>query len=221
MKKIYMEFRSGIGGEEAELFMIDLLKVYVKFFNKNRLYYNLVSDNKTKILSVEGKEEFLKILLKENGIHKVQRISKNKMHTSTVSITCLPVVEQSTFRINPKDLEYSYFRSSGNGGQHRNTTDSAVRLVHKPTNTTVVCVSERSQFKNKEIALELLSSKLNNKVNDNIHNKVNNKRKEVAQDTERSNARRIYNYPRNEVIDNYSNKVCKLKDFLKGNIEVL
>lgn len=222
---IYMEIRGCAGGDEAEIFADEIMYVYLKFAKKHNININLLNTGKTRIISFSGKEKFIKILFNESGIHRVQRISKTeskeKMHTSTISVAAYCLPENKKYIINEKDLVIERFRASGNGGQHRNTTDSAIRITHKPTGITAICVSERSQYQNKVTAMELLYAKIG-KLNTNISkNKLNNEKSLQLKDGQRAQSRRTYNYQRKEVLDNNTNRRCLLKDFLKGNLELI
>lgn len=211
--RIFIEIRACAGGEEAEKFANEIMQVYLKYGRKNNLNMELINDGKTKILSFEGDTKHIDILKNEEGIHKVQRISKNKMHTSTISVVIMDVVNTNKFNIKEEDLLIESFRASGNGGQHRNTTDSAIRMIYKPTNLAVVCCNERSQYQNKITALELLKSKLYKIETEKNKTEENNKRKKQVKNGERAEARRTYNYIRNIVIDDKTNKSCTIKDY--------
>lgn len=216
--EIYMEFRPGTGGEEAESFMFELMDVYGRFARKNNMEIEISeSDGKTHVMIISGKEKYLKTLLKESGVHRVQRESKGKLHTSTATISVYEGIEDN-YTVDEKEFRYETFRASGNGGQHRNTTDSAVRLIHIPTGLTVICVSERSQLKNKRIAMGMMRGKLLENNKQRLQDNVNQERSGQILGAKRSEATRTYNYQRKEVINHITGEKHLLKDFLKGNI---
>lgn len=219
MKKLYMELRGCTGGDEALAFANDLLSVYLKYARKNDIKADLVSANKTTIILFQGKDLVIEPLLSEGGVHRVQRVSKGKLHTSTVSVAVLPVTTTSKVSINPNDLRIDNYRGSGAGGQHRNTTDSAVRITHIPTGIVVCCENERSQYQNKAFALEILQSKLEQNLLAKENQKMNSNRHKQVGSGDRAEARRTYNYVRSEVTDDITNTRCSLKDFMdKANI---
>lgn len=220
--KIYMELRGCTGGDEAMLFADDLLSIYLKYARKNSIKTELISANKTTIIMFEGKDMDIKSLLTESGIHRVQRVSKGKLHTSTVSVAILPISKDNVMKINSDDLKIDNYRGSGAGGQHRNTTDSAVRITHKPTGIVVCCENERSQHQNKAFALEMLQSKLQQARLEEQSKKLNKNRKTQVGTGNRSEARRTYNYVRGEVTDHITNAQCTMKDFMcKANINAV
>lgn len=174
----------------------------------------------------DGKEKNLKPLLAENGVHKVQRISKtsskDKMHTSTASVAIMPIIGNNDIKINNNDIEITNFKGSGPGGQHRNKTESGVRVRHIPTGIIVTCSNGRSQYQNKITVMEILLSKLYSIAKNINQNKENSNRKVQIGTGNREEARRTYNYIRNEVTDNISGKKCTLKDIInKVNLDLL
>lgn len=222
MKKLYMELRGCTGGDEALAFANDLLCTYLKYARKNDIKTELVSANKTIIVLFKGKDLVIEPLLSEGGVHRVQRVSKGKLHTSTVSVAILPVTTTNKVSINANDLRIDNYRGSGAGGQHRNTTDSAVRITHLPTGIVVCCENERSQHQNKAFALEILQSKLEASLLDKENKKTNSNRHKQVGSGDRPEARRTYNYIRSEVTDDITNKRCSLKDFMdKANISLI
>ena len=216
--KIYMELRGCSGGLEADMFAEELLVMYLKFAKKNNINCEIIDDNKTKIILFEGKEKDINPLLTENGVHRVQRVSKtsskDKMHTSTASVAIMPVYPIKKFSIKEEELEISNFKASGAGGQHRNKTESAVRIKHLLTGIIVTCSNERSQHQNKEIAMEILYSKLHKITEENNKNKENNNRKNQIGSGAREESRRTYNYVRSEVTDDVTGKKCSLKEIM-------
>jgi len=216
--KIYMELRGCSGGLEADMFAEELLVMYLKFAKKNNISCEIIDDNKTKIILFEGKEKDINPLLTENGVHRVQRISKtsskDKMHTSTASVAIMPIYSMNNFSIKDEELEISNFKASGAGGQHRNKTESAVRIKHLPTGIIVTCSNERSQHQNKAIAMEILYSKLHRIFEESNRNKENNDRKNQISSGTREESRRTYNYVRSEVTDDVTGKKCSLREIM-------
>lgn len=166
------------------------------------------------MLILQGKN--ISHFLDEAGVHRVQRVSKGKMHTSTVTVSVLEIKENKK-RYDEDEFVFETFRASGAGGQHRNTTDSAIRLIHIPTGTTVISASQRSQHKNKYIAMTVMQERLMEMEEQKKSNKINSKRRKQIKHGDRSEASRTYNYPRGEIID-YNGTRMDLKDFMKGNI---
>lgn len=226
--KLYIEIRNGVGGKDAEIFTKELMTMYVRFCEKNKLNCELVNTDKTKILLIEGKGRFINILKNESGVHKVQRIpeteSKGRMQTSTATIATFIVDDfvETDLLISEDDFEYQYYKASGPGGQHRNKTESAVRLIHKPTKLVVTCANERSQNANKIIAKDIMLSKLKSLHKKNIKDNISNNRNNQIKNADRAESKRVYNYQRNIVFDNYSNKSATIKDILKkSKLELL
>jgi peptide chain release factor 1 len=229
LDKFYLEIRCGIGGLESSLFAQELFSMYMKFIKKNNfkfevsyVQYNDLKGIKEAMLYIEGNISLFK---GESGVHKVQRISKTeskeKRHTSTVTIAIIPYIAKSTFNLNLNDVVVQTFKAHGSGGQHVNTTDSAVRIIHKPTNTIVVNQNERSQHQNKEKAFEILKSKLENLFIDKAKKEINNSRQKQVQSGERSDSIRTYSYIRFEVTNHLNDKKGNLKKVLNGNLECL
>lgn len=224
-EKIYLEIRKGAGGKESELFMEDLLRMYVKFIKNHNLSVDLIKNDKTKIILIEGYKNEIDILRNESGVHRVQRVpkteKKGKLQTSTVSVAVVDFSEIKKIKLNENDLEFQAYRASGAGGQHRNTTDSAIRLIHKPTKVFVISEGERSQYKNKEIAKELLIMRLMELEKEKFQKNEKDKRYEQIGSADRAESKRTYNFQRNEVVDN-NGKKARLKDILdKSQLELL
>ena len=169
-KNIIIEIRGGAGGDEAALFAGDLFRMYTKYAESQGWRCEIIDANepelggfKEVVFSVEGENVYSKMKF-ESGVHRVQRVpateTQGRVHTSTVTVAVLPEMEDVDIEVNEKDLKIDTYRASGAGGQHINTTDSAVRITHLPTNTIVTCQNQRSQIKNREAAMEMLKSKL-------------------------------------------------------------
>ena len=169
-KNVIVEIRGGVGGEESALFAADLYRMYAMYAEKRGYRVELLNYNDTElggvkeadfIVSGDGAYSRFKF---ESGVHRVQRVpeteSGGRVHTSTATVAVLPEMEEAEVDIRPEDIEMQVFRSSGAGGQHINKTSSAVRLIHKPTGIVVSCQTQRSQFQNRDYAMEMLKAKL-------------------------------------------------------------
>ena len=206
-----MEIRAGTGGDEASLFAADLYRMYVRYAEgrgwKVQTMSSSFSDRggfKEVIFLITG-EQVYKQLKYESGVHRVQRIpvteANGRVHTSTVTVAVLPEAEEVDVQIDPEDLEVTVMRASGPGGQGVNTTDSAVRLVHKPSGLTVYCADDRSQIKNKARAMAVLRSRLLKLKEDEEHAKYAAQRRTQIGTGGRSERIRTYSFPQNRMTD--------------------
>jgi peptide chain release factor 1 len=177
------------------------------------------------IVAIESPDAFQKLKY-ESGVHRVQRVpeteSQGRIHTSAVTVAVLPEPEEVDFKINPEDLRIDVYRSSGPGGQHVNTTDSAVRITHIPTGLVVTCQDEKSQHKNKAKALRVLRARLKERMEDEQEQEVSEERKRQVGSGDRSERIRTYNFPQGRVTDHRIGlTIYKLEDVLAGNVDPL
>ena len=226
----YLEIRAGTGGQEAALFVADLLKMYLLYAEKRGWKTTIESESGTDlggykevIVHIKGKNVF-SALKRESGVHRVQRVpateGAGRVHTSTATVAMLPEAEDVDVQINETDLRYDVFRASGAGGQHVNTTDSAVRVTHIPTGVAVACQEERSQHKNKAKALKLLKSRILAHAQEEQRAKESLARKEQIGTGDRSEKIRTYNYPQNRVTDHQVDLTLKNLDFImQGDLD--
>ena len=214
-KNVIMEIRAGVGGEEAALFAHSLFRMYSMYAESRHWHVEVDSVNETELggvkeicFTIDGDGAYSRLKF-ESGVHRVQRVpeteSGGRIHTSTATVAVLPEVDEVDFALNPADIEMQVFRASGAGGQHVNKTSSAVRLIHKPTGTVVECQQERSQFQNRDKAMQLLRSRLyEEKVREQEESVTAERRSQVG--TGMRNERiRTYNFPQGRVTDH---RIC-------------
>ena len=231
-RNVILEIRSGAGGEEASLFGGVLLRMYSMYADSKRWRVEMLSVNDTELggikeasVRISGKGAYSKFKY-ESGVHRVQRVpeteSSGRIHTSTATVAVLPEHEEVDVEINEKDLNIDVYRSGGAGGQHVNTTDSAVRITHIPTGIVVACQDERSQIKNREKAMSILKSKLYDHYQMQIDEEYANNRKSQVGTGDRSERIRTYNYPQSRLTDHRINYTSyNLDAFLNGDLDDL
>ncbi|MDO6355811.1 peptide chain release factor 1 [Caloramator sp. CAR-1] len=229
-KNVFIEIRAGAGGDEAALFAADLYRMYTRYAERHNFKTELVSSSpndlggyKEVIFMVKGQGAYSRLKY-ESGVHRVQRVpvteAGGRIHTSTATVAVLPEVDDVEVEINPNDLRVDVFRSSGHGGQHVNTTDSAVRITHLPTGIVVSCQDEKSQLKNREKAMKILKAKLYEIELEKQRSQIAAERKSQVGTGDRSERIRTYNFPQGRVTDHRIGlTIYQLEAFLDGEID--
>jgi len=229
-ESIIIEIHAGAGGNEASIFASNLIDMYRKYaqhrgwkFIEIDFSQNSVGGYKTFVGKIIGKNVY-NIIKNESGVHRVQRIpttEKNgRVHTSTASVAILPVIEPKEIDINLRDLEISFFRSSGPGGQNVNKVETAVRITHKPTGVVVSSQTERSQSANRENAMEALRSKLYEAMKAQQVESLSSLRKEQIGTMDRSEKIRTYNFPQDRITDHRIKKSFhNIEKILNGDLD--
>lgn len=231
-KNILLEIRAGTGGEEAALFAADLFRMYTRYVELKGWKTEILSQSSTGIggfkeiiVLIEGQKVFSRLKF-ESGVHRVQRVpdteTQGRIHTSAVTVAVLPEAEEVDIEVNTEDLRIDVYRSSGCGGQHVNTTDSAVRITHLPTGLVVTCQDEKSQHKNKAKALKVLRSRLLDLHQAEQQSKISEERRSMVGSGDRSERIRTYNFPQGRATDHRIGlTLYKLDSILHGHLDVI
>lgn len=233
-KNVIMEIRGGVGGEEGMLFAADLFRMYSMYAESRGWRIEIANINETELggikeisFIVEGEGAYSRLKFEAGG-HRVQRVpvteSGGRIHTSAATVAVLPEIEDVDFKLDMNDLKIDTYRSSGAGGQHVNKTESAIRITHLPTGTVVECQDERSQYKNKDRAMQILRSKLYEAEQAKQAAAVAAERKSQIGSGDRSERVRTYNFPQNRVTDHRltgDNKNFNIAAIMNGNLDPL
>ena len=229
-RNVILEIRAGTGGEEAGLFGGDLLRMYIRYAERRgwktemmELNDNGIGAVKEAVILIKGKGAYSRLKY-ESGVHRVQRVpeteSSGRIHTSAATVAVLPEIDEVEADLNPNDVRVDVYRSSGNGGQSVNTTDSAVRLTHVPTGLVVTCQDEKSQLKNKDKAFKVLRAKLYDMKLQEQNKEVAAERRSQVGTGDRSERIRTYNFPQSRVSDHRIGvTLYKLDYFLDGDMD--
>jgi peptide chain release factor 1 len=229
-KDIIVEIRGAVGGDEANIFAGDLFRMYTRYAESQNWKIKMLDESPSEAggfsivsFKISGKNVYSKMKF-ESGAHRVQRVPKTeaggRIHTSTATVLVMPEAEEIDVQINPNDLQVDTYHSQGAGGQNVNKTESAVRITHLPTGIVVACQTEKSQIQNREIAMQMLRTKMYSAALAEQQEKIGSERKLKVGTGERSEKIRTYNYPQNRVTDHRIGfTIQKLDRVMEGDIE--